>query len=55
MLLISEDLDELLQLSDRILVIYGGSIIGESDHDQADREQIGLMMAGIRSREGSAV
>ncbi|MEK3833993.1 MULTISPECIES: ABC transporter ATP-binding protein [unclassified Paenibacillus] len=54
-LLISEDLDELLQLSDRILVIYGGSIIGESDHEQADREQIGLMMAGIRSREGSAV
>lgn len=54
-LLISEDLDELLQLSDRILVIYNGSIIGESDHEQADREQLGLLMAGIRSREGSAV
>lgn len=56
-LLISEDLDELLQLSDRILVIYNGSIIGESDHEQADREQIGLLMAGIREREkeGSAV
>ncbi|WP_151732865.1 ABC transporter ATP-binding protein ['Paenibacillus yunnanensis' Narsing Rao et al. 2020] len=54
-LLISEDLDELLQLSDRILVIYGGSIIGETDHEAADREEIGLMMAGIRQREESAV
>ncbi|QUL56210.1 ABC transporter ATP-binding protein [Paenibacillus tritici] len=54
-LLISEDLDELLQLSDRILVMYSGSIIGESDHEHADREVIGLMMAGIRSMEGSAV
>ncbi|QQZ63836.1 ABC transporter ATP-binding protein [Paenibacillus sonchi] len=54
-LLISEDLDELLQLSDRILVIYNGSIIGESDHEHADREHIGLLMAGIRSKEASAI
>jgi simple sugar transport system ATP-binding protein len=54
-LLISEDLDELLQLSDRILVIYGGAIIGESDHENADREKIGLLMAGVREREGDAV
>lgn len=54
-LLISEDLDELLQLSDRILVMYNGTIIGESDHENADRERIGLMMAGIRSMEESAV
>ncbi|UQZ35367.1 ABC transporter ATP-binding protein [Paenibacillus sp. PK3_47] len=54
-LLISEDLDELLQLSDRILVIYNGSIIGESDHEHADRESIGLRMAGVREREGNAV
>ncbi|WP_438494937.1 ABC transporter ATP-binding protein [Paenibacillus sp. IHBB 3054] len=54
-LLISEDLDELLQLSDRILVIYNGSIIGESDHETADRERIGLLMAGIQNREESAV
>lgn len=54
-LLISEDLDELLQLSDRILVIYNGSIIGESDHETADREGIGLLMAGIQNREESAV
>ncbi|KAA9005506.1 ABC transporter ATP-binding protein [Paenibacillus spiritus] len=50
-LLISEDLDELLQLSDRVLVIYDGKIIGEQSHEEADRESIGLMMAGIRSRE----
>lgn len=54
-LLISEDLDELLQLSDRILVIYGGSIIGESTHEEANRESIGLLMAGIHNREESAV
>ncbi|MNL88035.1 L-arabinose transporter ATP-binding protein [compost metagenome] len=54
-LLISEDLDELLQLSDRILVIYNGSIIGESDHEHADRENIGLLMAGIRNKEASAI
>ncbi|QWU17531.1 simple sugar transport system ATP-binding protein [Paenibacillus sophorae] len=54
-LLISEDLDELLQLSDRILVIYNGAIIGEETHETADRERIGLMMAGIRSREESMV
>ncbi|WP_379155466.1 ABC transporter ATP-binding protein [Paenibacillus sp. sgz5001063] len=54
-LLISEDLDELLQLSDRILVIYNGSIIGESDHEHADRENLGLLMAGIRNKEASAI
>ena len=54
-LLISEDLDELLQLSDRILVIYNGSIIGESTHEEANRESIGLLMAGIHNREESAV
>ncbi|MGN7762648.1 ABC transporter ATP-binding protein [Paenibacillus sp. 22594] len=54
-LLISEDLDELLQLSDRILVMYNGSIIGESDHEYADREHIGLLMAGIRNKEASAI
>ncbi|GGF81473.1 ABC transporter [Paenibacillus albidus] len=54
-LLISEDLDELLQLSDRILVMYGGAIIGEKTHEEADRETLGMLMAGVRSREGDAV
>jgi ABC-type uncharacterized transport system ATPase subunit len=47
-LIISEDLDEVLALSDRILVMYEGTIIGEVDPTRASREQLGLMMAGIR-------
>ncbi len=47
-LLISEDLDELLTLSDRIAVMYEGRIVGEVDAAQAAVEEIGLMMAGGR-------
>jgi len=47
-LLISEDLDEVMQLSDRILVMYEGEIMGEMPADRADRNEIGLMMAGER-------
>ncbi|MCI3923721.1 ABC transporter ATP-binding protein [Paenibacillus sp. TRM 82003] len=54
-LLISEDLDEILHLSDRILVIYNGRIIGETTHDEADRERIGLWMAGIEDGREAAV
>jgi len=46
-LLISEDLDEILALSDRIAVIYEGQIMGVVDSDQATLEQLGLMMAGV--------
>jgi ABC-type uncharacterized transport system ATPase subunit len=46
-LLISEDLDELLALSDRIAVLYEGRIMGTVSADGADVEQIGLMMAGV--------
>jgi general nucleoside transport system ATP-binding protein len=45
-LLISEDLDELLSLSDRMLVIYEGKIVGEMPTEGADIHAIGLMMAG---------
>lgn len=45
-LLISADLDELLALSNRILVMYEGQIMGELPKGQADPELIGLMMAG---------
>jgi general nucleoside transport system ATP-binding protein len=45
-LLISEDLDEVLQLSDRVAVIYEGQIVGSVPARDANREQIGLMMAG---------
>ena len=44
--LISEDLDEIMALSDRIAVMYEGQIVGVLDHDEADVETLGLMMAG---------
>jgi general nucleoside transport system ATP-binding protein len=50
-LLISEDLDEVRFLSDRIAVMYEGHIVGIVDRDQATVEQIGLMMAGIPMNE----
>ena len=50
-LLISEDLDEIRALSDRIAVMYEGQIIGIVERDQATVEQIGLMMAGISLAE----
>ncbi|OUM96592.1 MAG: ABC transporter [Thermobacillus sp. ZCTH02-B1] len=53
-LLISEDLDEVMQLSDRILVMSGGSIVGEMSRENADRERIGLYMAGLRAVPGEA-
>ena len=45
-LLISEDLDETLALSDRISVIYDGKIMGTLCGEDADKETLGLMMAG---------
>jgi simple sugar transport system ATP-binding protein len=45
-LLISEDLDEVMALSDRIIVLFGGEIMGELSHDDATPEKLGLMMAG---------
>jgi len=47
-LLLSEDLDEVLGLSDRIAVIYEGSIVGVLPAKQARVEQLGLMMSGAR-------
>jgi len=46
-LLISEDLDEVLNLSDRIAVMYEGRVMGIVDRQQATTEQLGLMMAGV--------
>jgi len=53
-LLISEDLDEILQLSDRILVLFEGEVMGIVPCDEADLEEIGLMMAGSHRREVTA-
>jgi simple sugar transport system ATP-binding protein len=45
-LLISEDLDEILALADRVAVIYEGAIVGERDARSATVEELGLLMAG---------
>jgi len=47
-LLVSAELDEILTLSDRIAVLYEGEIIATVDGRTATREQIGLLMAGVR-------
>ncbi len=46
-LLISSELDEVMELADRIAVIYKGEIVGVVDSD-VSREKLGLMMAGIK-------
>jgi simple sugar transport system ATP-binding protein len=45
-LLISEDLDEILALADRVAVIYEGAIVGQRDARTATVEELGLLMAG---------
>ena len=45
-MLVSEDLDELFKLSDRIIVLYEGQIVREFKIDEADIESVGLAMAG---------
>jgi ABC-type uncharacterized transport system ATPase subunit len=47
-LLISEDLDEVFNLSDRIVVLYEGEAMGETPRRDASREQVGLWMSGVR-------
>ena len=50
-LLISEDLDEILALSDRIAVVFEGRIMGVVDSDKASAEQLGLLMAGVKEEQ----
>ena len=47
-LLISEDLDEILALSDRIAVIYEGQIMDIVPREEATPEKLGLLMAGVK-------
>jgi simple sugar transport system ATP-binding protein len=54
-MLISEDLDEILALSDRIAVISEGRIIGITTREDATPEQLGLMMAGVQDPEACVV
>ena len=50
-MLISEDLDEIFALSDRIAVIYEGKIMDVLSRDEATKEKIGLLMAGVHSKD----
>ena len=45
-LMISEDLDEILALADRVLVMYEGAIVGERAGEGADVDELGMLMAG---------
>ena len=49
-ILISEDLDEVLELSDRVLVLFKGAVVGEYSRGGFNRTEIGLRMGG----EGAA-
>jgi simple sugar transport system ATP-binding protein len=51
---ISEDLDEVMALSDRIAVMFDGKIMGIVDRDDATRESIGLMMTGEQQEKETA-
>ena len=51
-LLVSTELDEVMDLSDRILVIYEGKVMGIIAQKDADRKQLGLLMAGMRNGNG---
>ncbi len=50
-LLVSADLNEILSLSDRIIVLYKGKIMGEFKQPNVDAETLGLLMAGSKSKK----
>ncbi len=51
-LLVSLELDEVMNLSDRILVIYEGQIVADLDPSQVTVQELGLYMAGSKREEG---
>jgi ABC-type uncharacterized transport system ATPase subunit len=53
-LLVSVELDEIRSLSDRILVMFDGQIVGEADPAAASEGELGLMMAGITQDRSAA-
>ena len=52
-LLVSLELDEVMSLSDRILVMYEGEIVGELDPKKTTVEELGLYMAGAKRKEAA--
>ena len=53
-LLVSLELDEVMNLSDRILVVYEGEIVGQLDPKTTDLQELGLYMAGAKREEGGS-
>jgi simple sugar transport system ATP-binding protein len=53
-LLVSEELDELFEMSDRVLVLYHGAIVGEFLPDDFGAEAIGPLMVGTGGRARAA-
>ncbi len=54
-LLVSLELDQVFSLSDRILVMYEGEIVGEFDPHEVDRETLGLYMSGAKKDQVNAI
>jgi ABC-type uncharacterized transport system ATPase subunit len=54
-LLVSPELEEVMSLSDRIAVIYGGQFLDIIPAQQAKREKLGLLMAGVQVSEQEAI
>jgi general nucleoside transport system ATP-binding protein len=52
-LLVSVELDEIRSLSDRIVVLFDGHIVGEADPDTADEGELGLLMAGVNEKKAT--
>jgi simple sugar transport system ATP-binding protein len=50
-LLISADLEEILALSDRIAVMFGGKVVGILNRSEADVQKIGLLMGGVTKED----
>ena len=51
-LLVSEDLDELFALSDRLIVMHRGQIVGTFRPDETDPHSVGLLMTGAHASRG---
>lgn len=49
-LLVSVELDEIMSLSDRILVMFDGKIMGEADPETTNERELGLLMAGVAGK-----
>ena len=53
-LLVSVELDEIMSLADRIVVMFDGQLMGERDPEQTNERELGMMMAGMTGNKGAA-